>query len=216
MPTDALYKRKSINRSFEIKRPGDLTAVAKKIEKMVANESAKTVRSRIIDSAYLIRDTVADSAPKPIYTRIILGEPLERFENKNSGFDVSLNSGMNMSFELRLSTSRFSKGRFSGYNPMIGLLNSNYGRRAFTISGGGAPIPIDEVEGKKPYNHPTYGFGHNSMYEGKDVIFVKKIKGITGTNWIEEAVQKSSRKANNVLAGTTTYGKRRNLNRFWG
>lgn len=216
---DKLYKGKSINRSFVIRSPGELTKVKKQILKTVANENAKQMRSKIIDSAYLIRDTVADNAPRPLYKRILMGEKLEKHENKNSGFDVKMEGSLNMSFQLQLSTSRFSKGTYKGWNPIIGLLNSNYGRKAITVSGASGnliPIPTEDTDSGKAYNHPRYGQGYGNRYKNSDVIFTDRVRAVQGTHWIEQGVNKASIKVNNIIAGRTTYGKRKTTNKYWG
>ena len=210
--------KKMKSRAFNIRSPGDLTAVAKKIEKMVATKSSAEVRSNIIDSAYFIRDHVARQAPKKTYENIIMGLPLEKYENKNSGFDVKLNSSMSNEFILKVSTANFSRGTYKNYNPAMGLLVSNYGRDAIQTSINNK-IPIPDTKGesdsKTPYNHPIYGTGYNNMYANKKVIFTTHVKAVSPSYWIESAVQEASGKANNILAGAKDYAKRKTTNMFW-
>ncbi len=210
--------KKIKNRGFKIKSPGDLSQVSKKIEKALATKSSAEVRSNIIDSAYFIRDHVASRAPKKVFEDIIMGLPLEKYENKNSGFDVKLDSSMSSEFILKVSTANFSRGTYLNYNPVAGLLVSNYGREAIDTDINNK-IPIPDTKGmsnsKTPYDHPIYGTGYGGRYNNAKVVFTTHVDAVPASHWIEEAVEEASRKANNILAGKTDYSKRNTTNMFW-
>jgi len=214
MEAKTIQRKKIRNRSFQINASGDFKKIVKKMEKAMAGDASREVRARIIESAYYIRDAVASNAPKAIYGDIIQGTPLEKFENRNSGFDVSLDSNMNANFELSLSTMRFSKSEYKGYNPIIGLLVSNYGRGPITASGG-KKIPIPSDDGKTAYDHPVYGTGYNSMYADKKVKFVKSVAGVSGSFWIEAGVQGASAEARRILADKSDYKVKSTTNTYW-
>jgi len=201
-----------------IKSPGDTTKLFKEINKATANARSKVIRKRAIDTAYFIRDSIAKNAPKRVYEDIIMGTPLERHYNYNSGFDVDLSASGSFEFTLKLSTHRLSSKQYGGYNPMWGLLVSNYGRGPITTSRDN-PMPIadtsNQSNSKIDYNHPVYGLGYNNRYAGEKVAFVTHVKGVQGTHWIEQALQSSTRKANNILAGKTKYENRDTKDTYW-
>ena len=192
--------------------------ILKEIEKTVAKQASKKVRKQIIDSAYLIRDTVADNAPNKTYKEILLGSPLERYYNYNSGFDVRLDRGMQARFVLKLSTDRFARGTYLGYNPIWGLIASNKGRDEKYIGKGKVPVPMDKPKNpkaKRPWNHPELGYGHKARYKERKVGFIDSIPGVKGTHWIEAGVLSASSKAANILGGRGTYTKRKTTETFW-
>lgn len=204
--------------SVEIRQPGNATKLFKEIEKVISQKKEVIIRKRAIQAAHLIRDSIAENAPRQLYTNILLGEPLERFYNRNSGYDVSLSSGAQFHFSLKLSTHRFSKGTYQGWNPIYGLLNSNYGRKQISSPDG---IPVAVYGGyrsrsKTKYNHPAYRFGHKGRYRGSVVVFPKTVREVSGTHWIEAAIDNSRGKINRILAGKLEYTKQKQKSRYWG
>lgn len=204
--------------TVEISKPGTSTKIFKDIEKILAQEREKVIRQRAIQAAHFIRDEIANNAPRRLYREILLGEPLERFYNKNSGYDVKLDAGAQFEFVLKLSTNRFGKNKYSGWNPMWGLLNSNYGRRGFSVAGD-SKIPVPDTEGRRrkgtKYHHPKYGYGYENRYKNTKVVMVDRVGPVTGTNWIEQAVESGRRKINNILGGKKDYTKKLKMKRFW-
>lgn len=212
---------KTYGRVKRMEVPMSKAGIGKKLFKQFEKEIAKAreveMRRRCIQAAKLIRDEIADSAPKPIYRDLLLGEPLERYYNKNSGYDVRMDAGARFTFVLKLSVNRFLGSQYRGWNPVFGLYVSNYGRAAIVAEEGSAiPIASDEPgNSRKLYDHPQFGTGWGGRYQGKYVNFVKHVSPVQGTHWIENAVVSATRRANNVLSGKTGYAKNRDIDRRW-
>jgi hypothetical protein len=198
--------------------PNNYQGALKFVNREIASLSSKEIRQRSIDTAYMIRDRTANNAPTATYARIIKGLPLERHYNYNSGFDFDLKANASYGFTLKVSTDNFSKGVYQNYNPIYGLLNSNYGRRKlYSKPRHKFPIAVDRINQRgEKYNHPTMGHGYRGMYSRKEVLFVDTINPIIGTHWIERAVDSSKTKAKNILAGKTSYSKRTQKSLYWG
>jgi len=198
--------------------PNNYEQALRRINKEVAGLSSKEIRQRSIDTAYMVRDRIADNAPTATYAKIIKGLPLERYYNYNSGFDFDLKANASYGFTLKLSTENFSKGTYLNYNPIYGLLNSNYGRRRmYSKPRHKFPIAVDCINQRgEKYNHPVFGHGYRGMYSNKEVLFLDKIDPIIGTHWIEKAVDSSKVKAGNIMSGKTFYSKRTKKSIYWG
>jgi hypothetical protein len=205
--------------TVEIDDTGIKRKALRQIEKIIAEEREKEMRKRCIKAAHYVRDELADSAPKAVYKRILMGEPLERFYNKNTGYDIRMDSGAQFRFVLQLSTERFSGLQFKGWNPIWGLIVSSYGRAgiSYTRNGkGGIPIAVQSSRNsRKIYNHPRFGTGYRGRYRGMSVAFVDRVAPVTGNNWIDQAVNSASAGAYAILAGKE-YKPRKQLSKYWG
>lgn len=175
----------------------NIRSLGKKISKATAPVREKEMRRRCIAAAKLVRDAIADNAPTSLYTRILQSEKLEREYNKNPGYDAKMEAGAKFTFVLKLSTRRFPVSQYKGYNPVWGMIVSNYGRRAIDVQKPNAiPIPVDSRTSiwngrtikNRPYNHPQYGTGYQGRYAGKFVRFTQHVDAVVGTNWIEEGM----------------------------
>lgn len=195
-------KSKTFN--YVLKKPAKHTKIFKEIERMLAEERASTVRRKAIETAHFMQKRIADSAPTPLYSKIINDLPLEKMESKNSGFDFEMNGRAEFSFALRISPRRYPLSQYKGYNPVWGLLVSNSGRPAIDVpKNHPIPIPIDGRSGKrfKAYCHPVYEYGYKNRYKGKKVVFVTHVDAVQGTRWIDKAVSETSKEAMRIFAG---------------
>lgn len=213
-----MAKYKMYRAEFSLRSPGKNTNTAKMIEKAIASLREREMRSRCIQAAYLARDAVAENAPKPMFTKLLYGEKMERFYNKNSGYDVRMDAGASFNFVLKMSTNRFATPHYRGYNPVWAMIVSDAGRRAIDVGLDTAiPVPTDvesyvatsggrwREKKNKPYDHPSFGMGYRNKYAGKYVQFTRHVDAVTGTGWIDAGLQGAATKINNIIAGKTTY-----------
>lgn len=190
----------------------------KEIEKLAAQKRAGDVRRRIIASAHYVRDHIIDAAPRESFKKLLLGMPVEKYEHYNSGFDMNISAGGQVSFYLMLSTGRFNKNKFQGYNPVWGLLVSAYGRKAIVASDPKHPIPIPVnllAANGREYNHPKFGTGWGNRFAGMGVIFRKSVAAVEGTDWIDNAVKNAKTHAMRILGGKRYKGYKAQES-WWG
>lgn len=186
---------------------GNFRGFGKAVNALVAKEREKVMRGRCIAAAKLARDAIADNAPSSLFTRLLQSEKLEREYNKNPGYDMKMEAGAKFSFVLKLSTNRFPASRFGNYNPVWGMIVSNYGRRAIDVAPPSAmPIPVDssrDAKGRKlkRYNHPRFGTGYNGMYSGRYVKFTTHVDAVQGTGWMEEGLRNAHYGIKAILKG---------------
>jgi len=186
-----------------------IKSLGKLISKATAPHREKEMRKRCVAAAKLARDAIADNAPNTLYMRLLHSEKLERYYNKNPGYDIKMEAGAKFTFVLQLSTNRFPASLYKGYNPVWGLIVSNYGRRAIDVQSPSAiPLPTDSPVSSrgtrtfknKPYNHPKYGTGYQGRYSGKFVMFTRHVDAVVGTHWIEEGLRNAATGMKNILS----------------
>ena len=198
---------------------GNFRGFGKKINAIVAGEREKVMRGRCIAAAKLARDSIADNAPSTLFMRLLHSEKLEREYNKNPGYDMKMEAGAKFSFVLKLSTNRFPKSQYGNYNPVWGMIVSNYGRRAIDVMPPNAmPIPVDfskDSRGRKlkRYMHPEYGTGYQGRYSGKFVYFATHVDAVAGTNWMEEGLRNAHNGIRGILKGDIEISRETGLDR---
>lgn len=190
---------------LSLRKPAKNSRAMREINRLIADERESLLRKRCIQAAQYVRDAVADNAPKPIFKQVLQSEKLERFYNKNPGYDLKMEAGARMTFVLELSTNRFSLSQFKGWNPVWGILVSNYGRGEINVQKPSAiPIPTMSVT-KRLYEHPRFGYGYGNMYNGMYVKFTQHVDAVVGTHWIEDGVRTSYGKVGRILSGKEKY-----------
>jgi hypothetical protein len=197
-----LMKARTFN--YALKGPRKHSKIFKEIDRMLAQERVPMIRQKAIATAHYIQEELANNAPKPIYADIIRKLPVEKMENRNSGYDFTMSGNAEYTFSLRVSPRNYPLTKYKGYNPVWGLLVSDRGRGPIDADRKNPiPIPIDGGSGRKfkRYNHPEFGYSYQNRYKGRKVMFLTHVGGVVGSNWIGNTISNVRTQIFQIFAG---------------